>query len=202
MPQRKKDPSTRARANKASTAATLTTKAVIDYHGETLATLRAEVDRRNADRPTAGHLPRSGSKATLVAALLADDDDAPRLPDRPAGWHELTLAWWADVWGSPMSQEWHDSDIHNLYAAAMHYDDVWTATTAAERQKADVALCKRLEPLGLTPYARRRLEWTIESASEAKDRGRQRREAGRPKPPPAGQQTGRKDPRAALHAVT
>lgn len=159
MPQPKKHPSTRARRNKASTAATLTTEAA------------------------------TGKRAT------------PDLPDRVAGWHPQTTQWWADVWSSPMSDEWHpETDIHNVLAAAMHYDDMWRAETPAERQKADAAFVKREAALGLTPYDRRRLEWTIETAAEARDRGQQRRARGAA-PAQSPQSSGKPDPRAALHAV-
>lgn len=160
MPQPKKHASTRARRNKATTAATL---------------------------------PRATSKS---------DSDVPELPDRAEGWHALTVQWWSDVWTSPMSDEWHPStDLHNVYAAAMHYDDMWRAETAAERQKADAAFQKREAALGLTPYDRRRLEWSIETAEEAKDRGRQRRTRTQP-PAPSPVGGGKSDPRAALSVVS
>lgn len=208
MPAKKKDPSTRARRNKASTAATLPREkpvvaALEDYSAQTVARLRAEIDRRNADgRPASAHLRRRGSKAELVAALVADDDPTPKLPERPSGWTEMTREWWADVWASPMSSEWHESDLHNVYVCAMLYDDMWTGDTAAARQKAAAEFRQQRAALGLTPYDRRRLEWSIESAEDAKDRGARRRRAAQPEPAdqkkPA---ASRPDPRAALHAV-
>lgn len=158
MPAPKKHSSTRARRNKASTAATL-----------------------KAD-------PAAGKRAT------------PDLPERDMGWHPQTVIWWADVWSSPMSDEWHpETDVHNVLAAAMHYDDMWRAETPAERQKADAAFVKREAALGLTPYDRRRLEWTIETAAEARDRGQQRRAARKAVAAPASE--AKPDPRVALHAV-
>lgn len=150
MPARKKDPSARARANKAATRATLV-------------------------RPTGSEIPD--------------------LPERPQGWHSLTREWWADVWSSPMSPEWDDSDVHNAYIAAAIYDDMWTAETAKERKDAAAEYRLQRVDLGLSPYSRRRLEWTIESAEESKDRGRQRRSRSTPVP-----QVG-DDPRNALRAV-
>ena len=151
MPARKKDPSARARANKASTAAVLT-------------------------KPAAGR--------------------KPTLPARHDGWHPMTRAWWRDVWASPMSSEWHESDKHNVYVCAMLYDDMWNAHSPTGRKEAASEFRQQRMALGLTPYDRRRLEWTIESAEEAKDRGAQRRRT-----PVAVPKSGARDPRAGLHAV-
>ena len=208
MPAKKKDPSTRARRNKASTAATLPREkpvvaALEDYASQTVARLRAEIDRRNGDgRPASERLPRRGSKADLVAALVADDDDTPKLPERDAGWTRMTRDWWDDVWASPMSTEWHESDLHNVYVCAMLYDDMWTGDTAAARQKAAAEFRQQRAPLGLTPYDRRRLEWSIETAEDAKDRGTHRRRAAQTDEPAEQKKTAKRpDPRAALHAV-
>lgn len=198
MPAKKKDASTRARRNKATTQATLTTKLVValeDYSQQTVAALRAEIDRRNESRPEGQQLARTGTKPALVERLTNDDDPTPKLPDRPAGWSEQTRQWWADVWASPMSNEWHESDVHNLFVCAMLYDDMWMGETATARQKAAAEFRQQRAVLGLTPYDRRRLEWTIETADEAKTRGQQRRSAGQPPAPPTGKQPPAVDPR-------
>lgn len=205
MPQKKKHPSTRARRNKATTAATLHVVESVDYSSWTLAELRAEVDVRNAERPDDAQLPRTGGKAKLAAALAADDSpEVPLLPARPEGWHEQTKIWWRDVWSSPMSAEWHESDIHNVFVCAMLYDDMWQATTATARQKAASEFRQQRAMLGLTPYDRRRLEWTIETADEAKAKGQRRRSGaaasgGQGQKPATG---GSKDPRAGLSVVS
>jgi hypothetical protein len=110
-------------------------------------------------------------------------------------WHAETKRWWKDVWSSPMASEWAESDVHNVVLCAMLFDDVWTAETAKERKDAAGEYRLQRKDLGLTPYDRRRLEWTIESAAEAKDRGRARRERRTPDPQAAG------DPRGVLRAV-
>lgn len=207
MPAKKKDPSTRARRNKASTAATLPREkplavALEDYSSHTVARLRTEIDRRNDDgRPDHAKLSKRGTKATLVEILTADDDTTPKLPERDAGWTAMTREWWADVWASPMSGEWHESDLHNVYVCAMLYDDMWNGDTAAARQKAAAEFRQQRAALGLTPYDRRRLEWSIETAEDAKDKGAKRRRSTSPEPAPATKQPARPDPRAALHAV-
>lgn len=156
MPAHKKHPSTRRRANKASTAATLT---------------------------------------------RGDASPAPALPEREEGWHQLTQEMWADIWASPMSDEWDDSDVHNAFILAMLYDDMWRGETAAARSKAAGEYRLQRADLGLSPYSRRRLEWTIEAADEAKDKGDQRRRSTAAKKSPAKKKTAT-DPRAGLHAVS
>lgn len=138
------------------------------------------------------------NKTTTAATLQSNGRAAPALPEREVLWHDMTLAWWSDIWASPMSPEWDDSDVHNVYILAALYDDIWRAETAKDRKEAAGEYRLQRKDLGLTPYDRRRLEWTIESADEAKDRGNQRRSRGSAsterKTPPT-------DPRAGLHAV-
>ena len=148
MPAQKKDPSVRARRNKASTAATLASDAVPE-----------------ADRP---ELP----------------------PSRD--WQPMTRDWWADLWASPMAAEFHESDRHALFILAALVDQFWLEPSNA--LAAEIRLQR--QAFGLTPYDRRRLEWTIESADEAKDRGRQRRARQHPS-----LVAGAEDPRSALRAV-
>lgn len=105
------------------------------------------------------------------------------MPPPPVGtWHEATRAWWEDVWSSPMAPEWDESDRHNVALCALLYDDIWTAETAAARSKTAGEFRLQRQSLGLSPYDRRRLEWTIESAVEATERGRGRRSRNVPAP--------------------
>lgn len=199
MPQPKKHASARARANKAATTANLVDAEPEDRSGWSIKALRAEVDDRNQGRGDGERLSKGGSKTALMDRLLEDDYAIPSLPDRPQMWHEQTQAWWRDVWMSPMSAEWHpESDWHNVVLAAMHYDDTWRAETALARQKATVLFTKLCDFLGLNPYARRRLEWTIATAEGATEGQRRRRQLdkdradNKPAPDPAG------DPRIRL----
>lgn len=148
MPAKKKDPSVRARRNKATTAANLP----------------ADSGRSKSRRP--------------------------ELPDS-RDWHPMTVEWWADLWASPMAAEFHDSDRHGLFILAALVDAFWLEPS---KELAGEIRLQR-QSFGLTPYDRRRLEWTIESADEAKDRGRQRR--ARQSPAPKADD----DPRSVLRAV-
>lgn len=191
MPQRKKPDSVRGRRNKASTRATLTritdeTTTAEAYQAMTVAQLREAIDLANQSRPADQQISKRGAKATLVAVLVAASSSIPELPKKPPRyddegyeveqfWHPQTEAWWNDVWTSPMSDQWDDSDVHNLYLLALLYDDIWRAETSAMRAKAMAEYRLQRADLGLSPYARRRLEWTIETAEEAKARGERRR---------------------------
>lgn len=219
MPQRKKDPSVRARRNKAATKATLRRVDAGEtnadsYAAMTVAQLREAIDVVNAGRPADAQLPKRGIKSVLVDLLVAAERQIPEMPPHPpryvgegedsyevpTDWHVQTEAWWNDVWTSPMAAEWDDSDRHNLFTLALLYDDIWCATTARERKEALSEYRLQRADLGLSPYSRRRLEWTIETAEDAKARGEKRRGNGS-KPATQQQKQNRPDPRAHLAAV-
>lgn len=144
MPAPKKDPSVRARANRATTAAKLT------------------------------------DGTTVIR------------PELPGGreWHPQTVAWWDDLWSAPMAAEYHSSDKHALFLLAVLMDQFWEEPTS--KLAGEIRLQR--QAFGLTPYDRRRLEWTIESTEEAKDRGAQRRSGRTASPTPEPDA----DPRLAL----
>jgi hypothetical protein len=81
-------------------------------------------------------------------------------------WHPLVLAWWADVWRSPMAAEYLDADVHGLYIVADLRDQYW-------RGKTELAAEIRLQEqrFGLSSLDRRRLQWEIEKVTQAQ-RGR------------------------------
>lgn len=152
MPAAKKHPSVRARANRASTAATL-------------------------------------------PATVAKRGPRPQLP-AVREWSDLTVQWWADLWLSPMSSEYHESDRHQIVVLAMLMDDFFTAGSRTMRTTISAEIRQHRTAFGMTPYDRRRLEWTIESAEEAKERGKSRR--GRTAEPTVDSGF---DPRQVLRAV-
>ncbi|WP_326565089.1 hypothetical protein VSH64_24920 [Amycolatopsis rhabdoformis] len=135
---------------------------------------------------------------TATRATLSRDHDVkmPPLPERMhrsddgddmiVGWHEMTLAWWADIWASPMAPEFEISDMHGLFVLAVLVDDFWRNPTTA--LAAEIRLQRMA--FGLTPIDRRRLQWEIERVDEAQDQGQKRRAARKehavkePKPDP------------------
>jgi hypothetical protein len=214
MPAKKKDPSVRARRNKSATRATLQrveqdTTTAEAFEAMTVVQLRSAIDAANATRPADQQLPKAGRKAELIDLLVSASRSIPMLPSHPprftedgerlhVEWHTQTVAWWNDVWTSPMANEWDDSDLHNVFVVALLYDDIWSATNARERKEALSEYRLQRADLGLTPYSRRRLEWTIESVDEAKDRGASVAQQS-PQAPAA--RVGSDDPRNVLRAV-
>jgi hypothetical protein len=106
----------------------------------------------------------------------------------------MTLAWWRDVWSSPMAPEYDDSDKHGLYVLAMLVEDFWRADTMDWRQKLAAELRQQGQRFGLSPIDRRRLQWEIERTQEAQDKAERRR--SQPAKAVAGG-----DPRAVLRSL-
>lgn len=134
---------------------------------------------------------RRANKASTASVLTqADEASARPAPELPArydadgnemNWRPETLEWWADLWAAPMSSEYHSSDRHALFLLAVLVDQFWTAPD----QKLAGEIRLQRQAFGLTPYDRRRLEWTIETADAAKDSGSRRRSGRQAEPAPA-----------------
>ncbi|MFI6813757.1 hypothetical protein ACIBG7_15155 [Nonomuraea sp. NPDC050328] len=140
--------------------------------------------------PKPAHMRQRRNKASTSAKLQADPKlRAPELPERE--WHPMTLAWWADVWASPMAPEFDASDRHGLFVLAVLIDEFWT------KPSKDLAGEIRLQrqSFGLSPIDRRRLQWEIDRGDEAASRTKKRRTA------PAKADAPAVDPRSILHAV-
>ncbi len=133
------------------------------------------------------------NKTSTQAALRADH--AIVAPELPSGeWHPMTLAWWRDVWASPMAPEYDDSDRHGLYVLAVLVEDFWRAE-GSDRLKLAAELRQQGQRFGLSPIDRRRLQWEITRTDEAVEKAtasRARKSASRK---PAA------DPRAVLRSV-
>jgi len=82
-----------------------------------------------------------------------------------------------------MSGEYHSSDWYQLILLATAYDLLLQDDLTPGQFKAlSEEVRAHRSPFGLTPYDRRRLEWTIEQAEESKDRGQARRQRQAPQP--------------------
>ncbi len=105
----------------------------------------------------------------------------PELPKRRRKWREETIAWWQDIWKSPMAPEFIQSDIHQLYMLADLIDQYWRESATKKGPSSNLATEIRLQRqcFGLTPIDRRRLQWEIEKAETAKTKGQKRRNQGR-----------------------
>jgi hypothetical protein len=118
---------------------------------------------------------RTNRTSTAATLRLVHDTAAPPLPTRL--WHEQTRAWWVDLWASPMAPEYDSSDRHGLFTLAVLVDDFWSCQDAKLRKEIAGEIRQQRQGFGLTPIDRRRLQWEIEKADEAQDRGNRRRAA-------------------------
>lgn len=138
------------------------------------------------------------NKSSTAATLSAPENiDIPELPNDRM-WHSQTLAFWEDIWSSPMAAEFDQSDIHGLFMLAVLVDGFWIKphwTAAAE-------IRLQGQRFGLSPLDRRRLQWEIEKVDEAQAKGEQRRaRPGGATPSAASRKKPLGDPRDFLRVV-
>ena len=119
------------------------------------------------------------NRASTAATLPAGRRPVgfPQLPTiEGREWSPLTVKWWSDLWRSPMSAEYHDFNRHQIVVLAILMTNSSTAESRTMRTNISDEIRQHRTAFGMTPYDRRRLEWTIEQAEESKDRGKSRRE--------------------------
>jgi hypothetical protein len=141
---------------------------------------------------------RARRNKTAGARTLAAVNEAgiPAVPDW-VQWTSAAVSYWDDMWTSEMSSEWLESDYHNVVMCTAAYNDFVTGETAKDRKDAMAELRLQRKDLGLSPMARRSLEWAVESAEQAKERGNARRgTSSASRQPERGD-----DPRSVLQAV-
>lgn len=102
---------------------------------------------------------RMTTAATFEAPPAAKLDLIAAVPDRT--WHPRTLATWETWWASPMVAEWVDADVPGLVEVALLVDAFWWAELAADRIKLRAEIRMSSREYGLTPIARRQLQWEI-----------------------------------------
>jgi hypothetical protein len=121
--------------------------------------------------------------ARTLSVVRPDDAppiSVPPLPARGEGeeWHSRTIAWWRDLWASPMAPEYDESDVHGLYLLAALMDEFWYSPSTS--LAAEIRLQRTC--FGLTPIDRRRLQWEIDRGEAAADSAEKRRRAREPRP--------------------
>ena len=126
--------------------------------------------------PKAAELRQRRNKSASRALLPAEDEPRvkpPSLPKYPydGNWHLMAKRWWKDVWSSPMRSEFLRGDEPGLFRLVLLVSLFW------ETGKMDYAREIRMleREFGLTPLSRRRLEWQVAQAEEAKDKHTLRR---------------------------
>lgn len=146
-----------------------------------------------ASKPASARARRNKTSTRATLKAVAN----PEIPELPAHlpWHPAVLEWWTDAWSSPMAPEWTKSDEHTLFLAARLIQQVWDEdTSAASRVTSATEARQLLRECGLTPMARRTLQWEISRGEEAEDRTTQRRQSRSPR-------AQGDDPRKAMTAV-
>lgn len=103
--------------------------------------------RRNAEQPQWRALPVEGRVGR-----------APALPRKRPAWLKLTRSWWESIWASPMATAWLPSDVPTLVRLAR----IVEADNRGEASTAALSEARQLEDrFGLSPMARRRLQWEV-----------------------------------------
>jgi hypothetical protein len=88
----------------------------------------------------------------------------PGLGSRKPAWLKATREWWATIWRSPMSTTWIEADVPALKRLAVLVDLVGRGQVTAML----LSEMRQLEDrFGLSPLARRRLEWELEAGRDA-----------------------------------
>lgn len=140
-------------------------------------------------KPAALRQRRNKPKSHAVLDANARPGRVPKMPELAEGqaYHPMTVAWWRDIWRSPMAPEFLPADIHGLYRLAVLVDAFW--------EKPSVQLSSEIQKVGqcygLSPLDRRRLEWEVAKVEDV-----QRKRA------PVARSEGGHDPRSVLHALS
>lgn len=118
---------------------------------------------------------RRNKKSTraILPAEAARRLRRPNLPELPEDetWHPMARRFWELVWASPLSFEFLRADEPALFRLLMLVNRYWN--TGSLNVAKEIRMLER--EFGLTPMSRRRLEWTVAQAEEAKDRHEQKR---------------------------
>lgn len=136
---------------------------------------------------------RASSAAVISAVSSRAPETRPSLPDIRE-WHRLTVEFWDEFWASGLADEQQAVDRYQFVLLATLYDDFFAASSPSLRMKLFEQIGRAWKNFGLTAYGRRQLEYTIEQAGEAQERGVRRRQGGV-------QPASKSDPRSILHAV-
>ncbi len=128
------------------------------------------------------------NRTATSATLIRREPPRQRAPSLPKvrKWHDLTRRWWADVWRSPMAEEFLRADMHALFRLAVLVDMFWW--DPSDKLAKEIRL--EQQAFGLTPIDRRRLQWSVEEEAEE-------RRARQVAPPPVADE----DPRQLLKVV-
>jgi len=107
--------------------------------------------RTNTGQAQWQQLPVEGRKGTT-----------PPLP-KSHTWHPSVKAWWKTIWASPMATAWLDADVDGVLRLAYLKD----AFIRGEAPATALPAMQQLEDrFGLSPKARRALQWEVSRAQQ------------------------------------
>lgn len=99
--------------------------------------------------------------------VLKKQTRAPKVPSLPPGprWYPQVRDWWKRAWSSPMAKMWADSDCDAMFLAARLQQQFWDPETSSSTRNQTAAQIRAIfDQCGLTPMARNRLGWELESS--------------------------------------
>jgi hypothetical protein len=114
---------------------------------------------------------RRNRRSTIATLPVTSSAAFVPLPARTPPWKPATMAWWGLIWASPMATEWVDADVPGLIKLAGLEERFWVADAkgdTAEMVKASAEARYLMREYGLTPMARRALQWEIKRLEAVK----------------------------------
>lgn len=124
-----------------------------------------------------GRRNKTTTRATL-SKPAAETTEKPKLPSS-IDWFPEVVAWWDDLWASEPRKEWIDVDTHLLAVAARLYQMMLDPDTKPLAAKALAGEYRQiLVQFGLTPMARRTLQWEVLRVEGEKQNAARRASSG------------------------
>ena len=112
-------------------------------------------------KPAAQRRRRNRAPAPVKLPAEKNANKAPSLPGATS-YSKATRAWWATIWRSPMAAVWLEADVPALVRLA-------TLIELLEQGEATAMVLAEIRQLedrfGLSPLARRRLQWEVDRAT-------------------------------------
>lgn len=115
-------------------------------------------------KPPEARVRRNAGQAGWRTLPAAAAFKVPALPPRKPAWRKATREWWRVLWASPMASTYLQADVPALLRLAEMVDDRARGVLSASETVAMTAIEDRF---GLSPKARRALQWEIAQAEQA-----------------------------------
>lgn len=161
----------RQRRNKSTTAATLPTQAVASGF---IVPPMPERTRDDARTRRGSRTVTSGDRGVTTSETTGFESDT-------AEWHPNVVSWWTSVWTSPMAQEYAEADrVGGLALLAELWHRWWTESDTRVLATLSTTINQVSRDFGLSPMARRSLQWQIDQGEKADERTQKRRQAREP----------------------